>query len=347
MNSNTEFQFFAAFSSFLISSQILSNPLTKSSHRIVVSFSIILFGLLITYLYASLFSKYQRAKVRRGLFSNIFTTLISLILCAYLSVYIDSFFDGAAMFSVFYASTTNKLLFCALLIVICAYAGHKSTGGIMRLCSLCFVSFSVYFLALFLSLITMGDIIPPLKGTLNISSQTAFDALNSPLSLFFDIPIFFFAAVCENERHKKVILKKTALKAAGFSIIILLINCMRSVLMYGSTLAGELFSADLSSLQLLPNFSFNEIYLFFTGFSCILKLCVYLYSASHLLPAFGKGTHNIIKTLLPGIFTFIFFALKNSKTSTNLPIPTAVFGGIILIAALLIPKLTLTDNADK
>lgn len=338
LNSNTKALFFTAFSSFLLSSQIIYNPLYKSSHRIVSSICLFIVGTVIILLVSSAFEKLWGKKLSCNGFTKAIGIINALFLSAAASLYVESFIRDAGQFSKFYIGKANSLFFIIILIIVCCFAAFKSTGGIIRLCCLCFAGFVIYFAIMFAAFSTLGKAIPPDKPIINSpSSQTLKDAVLSPLYLFSDISVFLFAAISENKTHEKIINRKVSGYSFYFCLFLLIINCIRAVLMFGGVLASEMYSCDLTSLRLISGFGFSEIYLFATGFACIIKLSVYFFAASEMIkPQHETLLNSTICHALPPVATLIFLFIKNAFMGEAPLFSTALFG-IISVVLLILP----------
>ena len=335
MKTNTKSQHFAAFSAFLLCSQILYNPLYKSHNKIGAVAVTVIIGLAANYFFTFLFDKYRPQKTHDTLLSKIIGIISAIFLCVLSAIFASEFLNAASLFSGYYSTEAMSLLFLAVMLFCCAYAGFLSTGGIMRFCSLCCLGFVIYFAVLFLGLGTLGDIVVPDQPDFK-SIDTSFfkDGALSALCFVFDIPIFFLCRISENRQHNDIIMPKVSRASFRSTLIVLCINCIRTSLMFGKKLSADLYSCDLTALTLIPHFSFPEIYLFVTGFASILKISVYLYTASAMLPDIytKKGEKSVYKYVFPAISTFFAVCIIRKITFCDAGFKSPFFGVLCLLS---------------
>lgn len=334
MKINTNSQHFAAFSAFLLSSQILFNPLYKSQYKIGAAAVTVIIGLLLNSFFSWFFDKCQLREADNTVLSKSIGIISAVSLCVLSSVLANEFLNAAAMFSNYYSKESTSLLFLAVLLFCCAYAGFSSTGGIMRFCSLSCAGFVIYFAVLFFALRTLGGVVKPDSPDFaNISFSFLREGFLSTLYFVCDIPVFFLCCISENRYHHDIIMPKVSRAAFRSSLIILCVNCMRAALMFGNTLSSDLYSCDLTSLTLIPHFSFPEIYLFATGFACILKISVYLYTASVMLPDITakNGAKSLYKYVLPAIGTFFAVCIIRKLTDARTDFKSPFFAVLCVL----------------
>lgn len=337
MKNNTNSQHFAAFSAFLLSSQILFNPLYKSQYKIGAAAVTVIIGLVLNRFFSQFFDKCQLRAADNTAISKTVGIISAVSLCILSAVFANEFLNAASMFSNYYSKKTMSLIFLAVMLFCCAYAGFSSTGGIMRFCSLCCAGFVIYFAVLFFALRTLGGVVTPDPPDLtNFSFSFLRDGFFSTLYFVCDIPVFFLCCISENRYHHDIIMPKVSRAAFSSNLVILCVNCMRTALMFGRNLSADLYSCDLASLTLIPHFSFPEIFLFVTGFACILKISVYLYTASVMLPDITakNGAKSPYKYVLPAISTFFTVCIIRKLSDDGAGFKSPFFGVLCVLCML-------------
>lgn len=334
MKINTNSQHFAAFSAFLLSSQIIFNPLYKSQYKIGAAAVTVIIGLILNRFFSRFFDKCQLREADNTAISKTTGIISAISLCVLSAVFANEFLNAASMFSNYYSKETMSLIFLAVMLFCCAYAGFSSTGGIMRFCSLCCAGFVIYFAVLFFALRTLGGVVTPdTPNPANFNFSFLRDGSLSTLYFVCDVPVFFLCCISENKYHHDIIMPKVSHAAFRSNLIILCVNCMRTALMFGRNLSADLYSCDLTSLTLIPHFSFPEIYLFVAGFACILKISVYLYTASAMLPDITakNGSKSRYKYVLPAISTFFGVCVIRKLAGTNMGFKSPFFGVLCVL----------------
>lgn len=312
--SNNKLQYFTSGTAFLLSSQVLFNPIYSSRHKLFVCIAVLIFVPALAYVYSKLYVGFSVREKKIGLQNLIFCVPAALFFCFCAAFCLYTFSSGLKPYSQFYSSNEYIAVLCGVLVVICVICSHINNNGLFRFCSLTALLFVLYFLIMYFGLFSISrEILPQSPDIGAVSIQSFEDSVASVIILFSDISAFLFVFSDKKASHGQNI------TITLFAIFIALTNVFRTSLMTGSYFSSITSNPDLISIKLIPGFDFPEICILVTGFAAIIKASVYLHGALKLIKLcfHEKASDERIFSIASGVITFLLCLALLGKDFTS------------------------------
>ncbi len=295
---------------FLISSQAIFNPIYTGGNKLLITILTSLIGGIFVIVSKHLILK-PKSKLRINSFINKGMGTICFVLFSLISgVLLYEYTGTISKFSDFYSNRTYKSILILAIILICLYICNTGLKTILRICVPVLITISIYYISMFLGILSTGQSIIPDKIDFSLNSYDLTVLFKSTVFLFADVCILFFVfKKNENFINYKISITKTIAVYIG----ILLLNVTRNCLILGTNLISEIKYPDIAIIKLIPKFELTEIVILVVGMAIILKCSVLFVAGISISENKNKGLSMVFQLFL----TFLFYILCDTLANTQ------------------------------